>query len=115
MALWDLLHRLWWAKARYINIAHGLYPRQPLSEAEITAILAYLRHHATTAGGRTYAGGLVKFEPKELERILLPRVEDIHDYLIESKTAAQRRSQAKLKSGARTAKSVAGNSWVGNE
>jgi len=77
------------AKARYINIAHGLYPRQPLSEAEITAILAYLRHHATTAGGRTYAGGLVKFEPKELERILLPRVEDIHDYLIESKTAAQ--------------------------
>ncbi len=31
----------------------------------------------STAGGRTYAGGLVKFEPKELERILLPPVEDI--------------------------------------
>jgi hypothetical protein len=65
------------AKARHINIAHGLYPREPLSEAAITAILAYLRGHTSTAGGRTYAGGLVKFEPKELERLLVPRLEDI--------------------------------------
>jgi adenine-specific DNA-methyltransferase len=66
------------AKARHINIAHGLYPREPLSEAAIAAIFAYLRGHTSTAGGRTYAGGLVKFEPKELERLLLPRLEDIH-------------------------------------
>ncbi len=64
--------------ARHINIAHGLYPREPLSEAAIAAILAYLRGHTSTAGGRIYAGGLVKFEPKELERLLLPRLEDIH-------------------------------------
>jgi adenine-specific DNA-methyltransferase len=76
-------------KARHINIAHGLYPREPPNDAALTAILAYLRRHMTTTGGRTYAGGLVKFEPKELERILLPRTEDIHGYLAESETAPQ--------------------------
>jgi len=70
-------------KARHINIAHGLYPREQLSEATLVAVLAYLRRHTSTAGGRTYAGGLVKFEPKELERVLLPRVEDIASYLTE--------------------------------
>jgi hypothetical protein len=63
--------------ARHINIAHGLYPREPLSDGTLRAVLAYLQRHMGTAGGRTYAGGLIKFEPKELERILLPRVEDI--------------------------------------
>ena len=77
------------AKARHINIAHGLYPREPLSEPEITVILAYLRGQMGTAGGRTYAGGLIKFEPKELERVLLPRVEDIHGHLEEIETSAQ--------------------------
>jgi len=28
-------------------------------------------------GGRVYAGGLVKFEPKEFERIPIPALEDI--------------------------------------
>jgi adenine-specific DNA-methyltransferase len=64
-------------KARHINIAHGLYPRAPLNDGALTAILTDLRCHVSTAGGPTYAGGLVKFEPKELERILLPRIEDI--------------------------------------
>jgi adenine-specific DNA-methyltransferase len=64
--------------ARHINIAHGLYPRAPLSDAELRAVLAYLRSFTSTTGGRTYAGGLIKFEPKELERTLLPRLEDIH-------------------------------------
>jgi hypothetical protein len=76
-------------KARHINIAHGLYPREPLSDVALNAVLAYLGRHASTTGGRTYAGGLVKFEPKELERILLPRIEDIHGYLAESETASQ--------------------------
>ena len=41
--------------ARHINIAHGLYPRAPLSNAELRAVLAYLRSHTSTTGGRTYA------------------------------------------------------------
>lgn len=84
-------------KARHINIAHGLYPREPLNDGALTAILAYLRRHMSTTGGRTYAGGLVKFEPKELERILLPRIVDIHSYLAESESrqraACQRRHE----------------------
>jgi hypothetical protein len=76
-------------KARHINIAHGLYPREPLSDVTLTAVLAYLGRHVSTTGGRTYAGGLVKFEPKELERILLPRIEGIHGYLAESESASQ--------------------------
>jgi len=64
--------------ARHINIAHGLYPREPLSDGTLRAVLAYLQRHMGTTGGRTYAGGLIKFEPKELERILVPRAEDIH-------------------------------------
>ncbi|HMA72377.1 MAG TPA: N-6 DNA methylase [Xanthobacteraceae bacterium] len=75
-------------EARHINIAHGLYPHEPLSEAALTAVVGYLRRHMSTTGGRTYAGGLVKFEPKELERILIPRIEDIHGYLAQPETAA---------------------------
>ena len=74
-------------KARHINIAHGLYPRETLSEAAFAAVLTYLRRHMSTAGGRTYAGGLVKFEPRELERILMPRLEDLHGYLAENEFA----------------------------
>jgi hypothetical protein len=76
-------------KARHINIAHGLYPREPLNDDVLATILAYLRRHMSTAGGRTYAGGLVKFEPKELERTLIPRIEDIHGYLAEIEAAPQ--------------------------
>jgi adenine-specific DNA-methyltransferase len=63
------------AKARHINIAHGLYPRSPLAERDLMAIVAHLRRHAGTEGGRIYAGGLVKFEPREVERIAIPRLE----------------------------------------
>jgi hypothetical protein len=62
------------AGVRHINIAHGLYPRAPLDGPALAAITAWLRRHAGTAGGRIYAGGLVKFEPKELERLLLPPI-----------------------------------------
>lgn len=65
--------------ARHINIAHGLYPRDPLPLATLDAIVRILHHTATTEGGRTYAGGLVKFEPKELERLTIPRLESLHD------------------------------------
>ena len=58
--------------ARHLNIAHGLYPREPLGEAALTALLAHLRATVTAAAGRTYAGGLTKFEPGELERVPVP-------------------------------------------
>ena len=77
------------AGARHLNIAHGLYPREPFAEPDLLAILGYLRRHTSTAGGRVYAGGLVKFEPKELERIRLPRLEDIHGHIAEEKGSSE--------------------------
>jgi adenine-specific DNA-methyltransferase len=58
--------------ARHINIAHGLYPRQPLEPAIMDRLTAYLRTTVTLSQGRTYAGGLTKFEPKEMERLPIP-------------------------------------------
>jgi hypothetical protein len=60
--------------ARHLNIAHGLYPRQPLSERALDTVADALRGSITVAHGRTYAGGLTKFEPKEMERLLIPDV-----------------------------------------
>jgi adenine-specific DNA-methyltransferase len=66
--------------ARHINIAHGLYPRAPMTDAALDALAAFLRENVVQAQGRTYAGGLTKFEPKELERIAVPRPEALQDY-----------------------------------
>jgi SAM-dependent methyltransferase len=60
------------AGVRHINIAHGLYPREPLSSAALAALARHLSHAVSTAEGRTYAGGLTKFEPKEMERLRVP-------------------------------------------
>lgn len=60
------------ADARHINIAHGIYPREPLGERVIAALARFLNESVSTRDGRTYAGGLTKFEPKEVERLLIP-------------------------------------------
>ena len=60
------------ALARHINIAHGLYPVEPLSERALRTLVAYLRSSVSQRGGRTYAGGLTKFEPGEMERLIVP-------------------------------------------
>lgn len=60
------------ARASFINIAHGLYPRQPMTTAQLEGVLRYLRQTVGTADGRSYAGGLVKFEPREVERLFIP-------------------------------------------
>ena len=65
------------AGARHINIAHGLYPRQELSTVLLDRLSAALSTSVTVAQGRTYAGGLTKFEPKEMERLLIPAPEQL--------------------------------------
>jgi len=60
------------ADARHINIAHGLYPREPLGEPTLRALALFLSRHTRLAEGRSYAGGLTKFEPKEMERLKVP-------------------------------------------
>ena len=58
--------------ARHLNIAHGIYPRDPLPPPTLDALAKWLRSNVRIASGRTYAGGLTKFEPKEIERLPVP-------------------------------------------
>lgn len=58
--------------ARHINIAHGLYPREPLPDHILDRLAAFLCSSVSLGDGRTYAGGLVKFEPREMERLRVP-------------------------------------------
>lgn len=60
------------AGARHINIAHGLYPREVLSETQMTSLVDYLSTGISVLDGRTYAGGLTKFEPGEMEKLFVP-------------------------------------------
>ena len=63
------------ADARHINIAHGLYPLMPLPDMALNRLADALRESVSVSLGRTYAGGLVKFEPREMERIPVPSLD----------------------------------------
>lgn len=57
--------------ARHINIAHGLYPKVKMDAATLAAVAMQLNKSVSVQSGRTYAGGLTKFEPGEVERLPL--------------------------------------------
>lgn len=61
--------------ARHINIAHGIYPRDAMSHDQLTRMVEWLNSHVHISSGRTYSGGLTKFEPKEMERLRIPKPE----------------------------------------
>ena len=63
------------AGARHINIAHGIYPREPLPDDALDRLAEALRRAVLPEMGRTYAGGLIKFEPREMERIPVPSID----------------------------------------
>lgn len=60
------------ASARHINIAHGLYPREALTEQQMARLVGFLSTGVRVIDGRTYSGGLTKFEPGEMERLFVP-------------------------------------------
>ncbi len=60
------------AGARLLNIAHGLYPRRPLTDAELDQACDAMNQAFHLGQGRTYAGGLVKFEPRAVEAVEIP-------------------------------------------
>jgi len=60
------------AGVRHLNIAHGLYPREPLPGEVLDRLAAHLSRSVALGQGRTYAGGLTKFEPGEMERLPVP-------------------------------------------
>ncbi len=63
------------ADACHINIAHGLYPRIEMDDRILTRLIEHLSTATSLDDGRTYAGGLTKFEPREMERLLVPSPE----------------------------------------
>jgi hypothetical protein len=62
-------------EARHLNIAHGLYPRETLGTEVLDKLAKYLSGAVSLTEGRTYAGGLTKFEPREMERLIVPSIE----------------------------------------
>lgn len=90
--------------ARHLNIAHGIYPRDPHGAPLLDALSAWLQHNVPEAAGRTYAGGLIKFEPREVERILIPPLEELHE---RTQTLDIARTDARRGKRARRVSSVA--------
>lgn len=73
-----------------LNTVHGLYPRHPMSNRQLEAIVGYLNSNACNVEGvgRTYQGGLIKFEPREMERIALLPLEELERRWGDGKDAA---------------------------
>jgi adenine-specific DNA-methyltransferase len=66
--------------ARHINIAHGVYPRQELTRDQLRVLADCLSTSVVLGQGRTYAGGLTKFEPKEMERLTIPDLDTLMNH-----------------------------------
>lgn len=58
--------------ARIINIAHSLTPIRAINLAAQDRLIAWLNENVRVTGGRTYGGGMVKFEPGDAMDIPLP-------------------------------------------
>ncbi len=65
--------------ARILNIAHGLYPRTSLADGDLDRLVCWLNANVCTSAGRTYAGGLTKFEPREAMRLRIPTLDTLRE------------------------------------
>ena len=59
-------------RVRSLNVVHGIYPFVDLSERAVEGLVEYLNTSVSQDEGRTYCGGLTKFEPKEVEQLWVP-------------------------------------------
>jgi predicted RNA methylase len=57
----------------FLNVIHGLYPMRPLSDEQLRLLVDALTRlrEGYRGEGRTYQGGLEKFEPREMELLTL--------------------------------------------
>ena len=90
--------------AGHLNIAHGIYPRDATSASFLDALSAWLQDNVPMSAGRVYAGGLIKFEPREVERILIPPLEELCE---RTATLDIRRARARRREGTRFVPAVA--------
>jgi adenine-specific DNA-methyltransferase len=56
----------------YLNIAHGLYPREPITAGRLRRVLDHMNRSTDLYSGRVYGGGLTKFEPSDVARLRVP-------------------------------------------
>ena len=59
-------------RIRSLNVVHGIYPLVELSDFAVSGLVAYLNSSVARSEGRTYSGGLTKFEPREVENLWVP-------------------------------------------
>ena len=59
-------------RASFINIAHGLYPRQAIADQTLRLLLNHLNTGIDRHAGRMYGGGMAKFEPGDIARLRVP-------------------------------------------
>jgi hypothetical protein len=59
-------------EARILNIAHAVVPLRLMSIRSQDKLVDWLNENVCTTLGRTYGGGLVKFEPGDAMRIPIP-------------------------------------------
>jgi adenine-specific DNA-methyltransferase len=67
--------------ARHVNIAHGVYPREALDDHTTARLALALRAAAQRSSSRVYAGGLMKWEPKEMERLMVPTLATLRSHV----------------------------------
>lgn len=67
-----------------VNVLHGLFPKIPLDEEQLLGLVCYLNAHRGQfrGAGRTYQGGLEKFEPREMEALPIPPLDQLRSYAL---------------------------------
>jgi hypothetical protein len=80
------------ANVRYLNNFRGIYPDATIDKTEIKALLAYLNSDfvgtVVRQHERTYAGGLDKVEPGDLENIPVIDPRELRDDVVDNLAAA---------------------------
>ena len=64
-----------------VNVVHGLYPKIELDDDQLLGLVNFLNSSDRLgSSGRTYQGGLRKYEPGEMERLFVPSPDMLRDW-----------------------------------